>query len=130
MPALENARHERFVQGLMKGKTQELAYIDAGFSENGADVSASRLLGNAKVSDRLAELQERAANKAVIDKTLIVEKLMVLAQKGEELSEAPGLSVARASLMDVAKLLGLVIDKQDSNIKMEVAFEDRLKDLA
>jgi hypothetical protein len=115
MPALENARHEKFVQELTKGKTQEQAYIDAGYSENGAEVSASQLLRNPKVAARVAELQEKAANKAVIDKAMIVQRLLGLADKGEQLAEAPGLSVSRASLMDVAKLLGMIVEKNENS---------------
>jgi hypothetical protein len=114
MPPLSNARHERFAQELVRGKTQEQAYIDAGYSESGAEVSASRLLRNAKIVARVAELQEAAANEAVIDKALIVSRLMGLAYKAEKLSEASGFSVSRASLMDVAKLLGMIIEKNEN----------------
>lgn len=114
MPPLSNARHERFAQELVRGKTQEQAYIDAGYSESGAEVSASRLLRNAKIVARVAELQEAAANEAVIDKALIVSRLMGLADKAEKLSEASGFSVSRASLMDVAKLLGMIIEKNEN----------------
>jgi len=41
------------------------------------------------------------------------------------LAEAPGLSVARASMMDVAKLNGLVVDKAQTDTKTEVSIITR-----
>lgn len=113
MAPLPNAKHERFAQGLAKGKSQTQSYIDAGYSENGADVSASRLLGNASISARVAELQERAAEKTVLTIAKATEDLLRIAKTAEALCEAPGLSVARASIMDACKLNGLVVDVND-----------------
>lgn len=111
MPVLDNHKHELFAQGVAKGKTQTQAYIDAGYSENGADVSASRLLGDARVQGRVDELLQKAANKTVLTIERLTLDLLRIAGKGEELGEASGLSVARASIMDAAKLNGLVVDK-------------------
>lgn len=113
MPVLPNARHERFAQELAKGKTQEAAYIAAGYSGAGAHVSASKLLKNAKIAARVAELKERAAARAEITTQELAERLLKIATKAEDLQEASGLSVARQSLMDVGKLLGLVVDKKE-----------------
>lgn len=127
MPALENARHERFAQELAKGKTQEQAYIDAGYSENGARVSASQLLTNPNVAARLAELKQDIANVAILDVAAVVTRLVRYADKGEQLAEAAGLSVARASMMDAAKLLGFVVDKSDN--RHTISHEDALASL-
>lgn len=61
MPALKNARHEAFARGIVEGRSARQAYISAGYSENGADQSASRLLSNAEVSARVAELKDQVA---------------------------------------------------------------------
>ncbi len=114
MPPLTNTRHERFAQELAKGKTQEAAYIEAGYASGDARAKASRLLAtNGNIAARVAEIQERAAVRAEITTQQIAERLMGIADKAERIAEASGLSVARQSMMDVAKLLGLVVDKSE-----------------
>jgi phage terminase small subunit len=55
-------RHEKFAQGIAKGKTATKAYIDAGFSKNGADGAACKLQGNARIAARIKELQQKSVN--------------------------------------------------------------------
>ena len=112
MPALSNPKHERFALALAKGMSQAEAYADAGYKPS--EPNASRLTRNDKVQARVSELQERAADKAVITVATITERLLAIATKAERKNEAPMLQVARASLMDAAKLNGLVIDKADN----------------
>lgn len=114
MPALTNPRHERFAQGLAKGKTQAEAYAEAGYKPS--EPNASRLTSNEKVQARLAELQERAAVRTEITVAGITDRLLKIAAKGEKSSDAPMLQAARASLMDAAKLNGLIVDKSQSDI--------------
>jgi phage terminase small subunit len=57
MPALKNVRHELFCQGLVSGLSQAKAYTSAGYSERGAKQSAARLLANADVRSRVADLR-------------------------------------------------------------------------
>lgn len=116
MPALPNARHERFAQELAKGKSASEAYVEAGYSAN--DGNAIRLKGNEKVQARVSEIQERAATRTEVTVATITERLLRLADKGESLGEASGLSVARAAAMDIAKLNGLVVDKQAIDAKV------------
>lgn len=114
MPPLSNARHERFAQELAKGKTQEQAYIDAGYAAEGARGNAARLIANDSVAARVAELQSVVADKSTWDAARIINNLARYAEKGESIGEPAGLSVARASMMDIGKLLGLVVDKGES----------------
>lgn len=109
MPTLDNARHERFAQELAKGKTQEEAYKEAGYK--GDRTAASRLSTNVNVQARVAEIQNRAAIRTEITVAGLTERLLRIAEKGEQTYDAPMLSVARASIMDAAKLNGLVVDK-------------------
>lgn len=51
-----------FCQGLAKGLTQDKAYIAAGYSPNGAEVAASKLLRVAKISSYVDELMKPAEN--------------------------------------------------------------------
>lgn len=111
MPALTNPKHERFAQALAKGETADAAYVSAGYEENRGN--ATRLKANESIEARVAEILERAAMRAEITVAGISERLLMIAEKGERLAEASGLSVARASLMDVAKLNGLVVDRKE-----------------
>lgn len=111
MPALKNARHERFAQELAKGETADAAYVAAGFKANRGN--ATRLKANESVMKRVAEIQGRAATRTEVTVASITKRLLAIADKGEGAADAPLLSVARASLMDVAKLNGLIVDRQD-----------------
>ena len=109
MAALKNAKHERFAQELAKGKSQAEAYATAGYAPS--EPNASRLTSNDKVRARVAEIQERGAIRAEVSIASLTSDLIRLRDKGEQLAEASGLSVARAAVMDIAKLNGLVVDK-------------------
>lgn len=115
MPALSNPRHERFAQALAKGMTQAEAYADAGYKPS--EPNASRLTSNDKVQERVAELQERAAVRTEITVASITERLLAIATKAEKSGDAPMLQAARASLMDAAKLNGLVVEKGEHQHK-------------
>ena len=106
---LKNARHERFAQELAKGKSQSEAYGLAGYCED--RTAASRLSTNVNVIARATELKSKAADKAVITIEKLTARLLGIVEKGEAAHDAPLLSVARAALMDVAKLNGLIEEK-------------------
>ena len=63
MPVLKNARHERFVQGVVKGISAGPAYTAAGYKATGnaAETAAARLFRNVQVQARRAELQGSTA---------------------------------------------------------------------
>lgn len=70
MPVLENARHERFIQNMVKGMTQRIAYKDA-FPDNNAsdktiDEMASRLFNDDKVHARYIELLQQLEDKSIM----------------------------------------------------------------
>ena len=62
MPVLKNARHERFIQGVVKGISPGPAYTAAGYevTGNSAESAAARLLRNVQVKKRYAELMAPA----------------------------------------------------------------------
>jgi hypothetical protein len=109
MPALDNAKHERFAQRVAEGKTADAAYVLAGFARN--DSNAARLNGNERVKARVAEILEEAAAQVGVTVASITKRLLAIAVKAESKDDAPMLSVARATLMDVAKLNGIAPDK-------------------
>ena len=50
---LANPKHEKFCQGLVLGKTQTRAYIDAGYEPQEARCNASRLKSNESIKHRI-----------------------------------------------------------------------------
>lgn len=124
---LKSPRQERFCQELAKGKTQYMAYKRAGYKpDRGA---ATRLSAKVSVQNRLMELQGRAAEKAVITAAILTERLLKIVEKGESSNEAPLLSVARASIMDVAKLNGLIVNQHSGPGGGPIAFNFDLSGL-
>lgn len=136
MPVLDNAKHERFAQEIASGKTATDAYVCAGYSGAGASVSASRLLKNAAVANRVAELlAERehihaqatadAIERTALTKEWVIETLMenvrramqatpVRGEDGEERGEYTYQgSVANRSLELLGKELGMFIDRKE-----------------
>ncbi len=101
MPSLTNVQHERFCQELLKGNTIGGAYIAAGYkakSNSIASAAGNRLLKNVKISARLEELRGKAADKAVLDRAWVIDRLMrnarialgeetVVVRKGEDETE-------------------------------------------
>ena len=59
MAILQNARHERFAQNKAKGMSATEAYEKAGYKPS--EAHASRLAGNGKVRERIADLQGSTA---------------------------------------------------------------------
>ena len=114
MPILRNAKHERFAQALAKGETADAAYVQAGYEANRGN--ATRLKANESIESRVAEILERAATRAEITIASISDRLLKIAEKCERTSEANKLGVARATLMDVAKLNGLVVDRSKNDM--------------
>jgi hypothetical protein len=124
MPVLRNPRHEAFARAIFRGifepdlyPTHGTAYRAAGYRASGlrepggsAEVNASRLLKNAKILDRVRELQAEAAQevKETIDKCV--------AELNEDRRDAKAQgqhSAAISAVMGKAKLLGLVTDKHE-----------------
>lgn len=131
MTALANPRHERFAQELAKGKSQTDAYVAAGYRESRS--AAARLAADVNICARVTEIAERVAIRTEISVAGLTERLMRIADTAEktgvEFDEETGepkessskhLGVARAALMDAAKLNGLVVDKADTTSRVAV----------
>lgn len=110
-------KQEAFCLAYLKTGNASEAYRTAYSAENMKPLTinkrAHELMLRGDIAGRLAALQSKVEAKALLTIERLTNDLLRIAQKGEELAEAPGLSVARASLMDAAKLNGLVIDKKD-----------------
>lgn len=73
MPALKNAKHEAFVQALLSGKSQRVAYREAfpnaeNQKDETVDNKACKLANTDEISTRLQELQEASANDLILDR--------------------------------------------------------------
>lgn len=108
MPVLSNPKHEAYAQALAKGKTQTEAYEAAGYK--GDRTAASRLATNVNVQSRVAELQSRAAAKAVVT----IEDIARQLDEDREFARSVGSAAASvAATMGKAKVLGLIVDKNE-----------------
>jgi hypothetical protein len=115
MSALENARHERFAQELAKGKSATEAYAAAGYAPN--QPSASRLLSNVMVQERVAELKERAAANVSLSREWVLEQLI---DNVKQAKEAGDLSPANKALEMLGKELGMFVDRKQIDIDGEL----------
>jgi hypothetical protein len=122
-----NARQERFVQNLVaEGMNATAAYRAAGYAakaDSAIRADASRLLTNANVKIRVAELQREAAAKTVVTAEAIAAEL----DAAYELAFANNQAAACvAASMGKAKLFGLIVDRQElrAEIRKPVADPD------
>src|SRR3954452_12006891 len=72
MPPLPNARQEMMAQLVAQGTTKTEAYAMAGYSPD--DGNASRLTGNDRVKQRIAEIQQRAVEQTQITVASLVAR--------------------------------------------------------
>jgi hypothetical protein len=109
MPILSNPRHEKFAQGLAQGKPAINAYEQAGYKpDRGA---ASRLSANVSIQARVAELQGKAAESAIVTLEGLIQEAGELQLAGLKLNQ---ISAAVAALTAKAKLAGFWVDKAES----------------
>jgi phage terminase small subunit len=108
MPPLPNARHELFAQNLARGMTHEAAYEAAGYRRHAGHASA--LAGEDRVAARVAELQSRVAERAVITAVRLIE----LAEEARLLAmENNQASAAISAIREMAALAGLRAEKPE-----------------
>jgi len=73
-----NAKQLRFCEEYVIDLNATQAYIRAGYSKEGASVSASKLLGNPKIGHKITELQEKIREKSAITAEMVVNELVKL----------------------------------------------------
>jgi hypothetical protein len=71
MPVLANPRHEKFAQHLAQGRTEYEAYELCGYKPNRGN--PCKLAKNPTVADRVKEITQEAAKRAIIDKQKLIE---------------------------------------------------------
>lgn len=109
MPVLTNPKHERFAQGLAKGKTADEAYVLAGYKENRGN--AATLKANQSILDRVAELQNAGSMRVEITIASLLQEAGEIQQAAKEAGQH---SAAVAALTAKAKLAGLWVDKNEN----------------
>jgi phage terminase small subunit len=117
MPSLQNTRHERFAQELVKGASQAEAYVSAGYKPSRS--AAARLAADVNICARVAEIQNRAAVRTEITLADIIDELEEARQIALG-APSPQTASAVAATMGKAKLLGLVVDKSQVEQTVEV----------
>lgn len=108
-----NAKQECFAQCVAQGMNASAAYKAAGYSakKDGAiRANASRLLTNANVKSRIAELQRQAAAKTLVTIESITAELnasLAIAMQQQNSAAMTSASMAKS------KLHGLVVDRSE-----------------
>jgi phage terminase small subunit len=131
MPILPNQRHERFAKHIVAGNTAAESYRHAGFkcgTESSVYSSASKLQRHPQVAQRIAELKERAAQRTVVDRSYVLDKLrenMERAMQAEPVRGPDGKergeyqyagAVANRALELLGKELGMFIDRSEGKL--------------
>jgi len=129
MGILVNARHEHFAHQVAKGEDATAAYIAAGYSKNGAQPSAARLLSKAMVSARVEEIKENiakiATEKTAITKAWVLDQLVeivAMAKAAEPVLDSDGnpigeykqnLAAGNKALELIGKEKGMFVERKE-----------------
>ena len=136
-----SVKQEKFCLEYAKSGNQTQAYIKAGYNvknEETAAANASRLLKNANVKERLAELAEEAKNASIADivemqQTLtaiirkqMTEEVIVVESIGDYMTEArkmdkePSIKDIINAITTLGKMQGAFVEKVQQEVDMEL----------
>jgi phage terminase small subunit len=99
------SRQEAFCRHYLSEPSGTRAAIKAGYAESGADVQASRLLGNARVLQKISALRRERALSYALDRDTMLDKLELVF---DEAMRAESHSAALRALLAQAELSGLM----------------------
>jgi phage terminase small subunit len=116
----------RFVEAYLLKPNATQAAIKAGYSAKTAASQGERLLRNVEVQAELNRHRAASADATQMTVASVTARLLGIAAKAEEIDTAPGLSVARAAVMDAAKLNGLVVESSEIVTRSPEERADRL----
>lgn len=105
MPTLERPDYEVFAKERANGASVAVAGERAGFSKKSGH--AWDLEKNEEIKARVRELQEEAATLQLVQRPVLIARLLAIADKAEKMDSAAGMAAARAALMDAARLHGV-----------------------
>ncbi len=106
-----SARQELYAQAIARGLSPTAAYREAGYGS--ASQNAWRPKNQPNVRARIAQLlsETAALNRLSIEE--VSQRLLAIVERGETGDTAQMLQLARAALMDLAKLHGMFVDKHE-----------------
>jgi len=111
-------KQEQFSQLVANGMSQSDAYRQAYNAQNMADnvihVKASELSKNGKVTVRIKEIQAEIRDEMQISLKSQTVVLKELSEKAQQYDNPSGISAAIKAEMEINKLHGLIIDKQET----------------
>jgi phage terminase small subunit len=103
---LRNSRHEAFVRGLFENKTAHQSYIDAGYKP--CRQNAARLTTKDDIKQRLAELQNEAAEQSVVTVESLLGELEHARKRADSLDQ---LAASVKAISEKARISGLLTQK-------------------
>ena len=132
MPALENSKHEAFVQALYAGKSQRAAYREAfpnadKWKDKTVDNRAYELAKTGEIMGRLKELKDAAASPLILDRQ---GRMLILTEiaMNEQLFPKP-----RMQAIDLLnRMTGEYIERKQIEAVVNTPIEDaanRIKEL-
>lgn len=129
-----SVKQEKFCLEYAKSGNQRQAYLKAGYkckNDASADASASQLLRNPKVKERLAELAEEAKNASIADIVEMQQTLTAIIRKQmtEEVIvvESVGDFMTEARKMDKEPSIKDIINAINTLGKIQGAFSSKLE---
>lgn len=143
-----SVKQEKFCLEYAKSGNQRQAYLKAGYkckNDASADASASQLLRNPKVKERLAELAEEIKNASIADITEMQQKLteiirqtldeevIVVESSGDFMTEArkmtkkPAIKEVISAINTLGKMQGAFVDNVNLNSTVGVVIVDDIE---
>jgi phage terminase small subunit len=107
-----SAKEEKFIRGVIEGKSNTQAYKDAGFKEKNAGVAANKLMKTQKIAEEIEYRLNKAKNENIATATEIMEYFTKV-MRGEEKDQF-GLDAPLAERTSAAKeLMKRVVEMED-----------------
>lgn len=122
-----NPRQQRFVDEYLIDLNATQAAARAGYAK--PNQQGPRLLVHVGIRAEINKRQSVRAEKMEITAASITARLMSIADKAESMEGPSALSVARQSMMDVAKLNGLVVESHETITRSPEERRARLAEL-
>ena len=123
---LKNARHEKFVIALLKGKSQSDAAVEAGYKPSRAYETASELVRNSNIVARRQELELKTTTDAVL--TVTQRKELLSEQATQPLAQTTTTGKERVSaIAELNKMEGSYAPEKHAilgDILIEVVYKD------
>ena len=116
MAALENAKYENFIQAIAEGMSQRQAYLKA-FPNSSrwkfetVDNKASKLFNTDEVQARYKELQEAAADAAILSRK---DRMIILSSMAEDLETPYKIRVQAIDVLN--KMDGQYIKRVEASV--------------